>query len=58
MKDGKIYLSREEQIFLMEMLEVDDPNDAVEDFAALLVMERVDPAELGKYLKKIMKKIK
>ena len=57
MSSDRIYLSREEQIFLMEMLELRDPSQAAEKFALLMVEERADPTELQKYLKKIMKKM-
>lgn len=54
--DSKIYLSREEQTFLMDYLELNDPMQAVEKFAELLVAERADPGKLEQYVKKIMKK--
>ncbi len=54
MNSGRIYLSREEQIFLMEMLEINDPIDATEKFAEIMVEQGADPVELQKYLKKIM----
>ena len=54
----KIYLNREEQIFLMEMLEINDPVIAVEKFAQILSEERADPAKLEDYLKKIIKRMK
>lgn len=52
---SKIYLSREEQIFLMNMLESTDPLDATERFAEIMAEERANPLELQVYLKKIMK---
>lgn len=55
MSDSRIYLNREEQEFLIEMLEIDDPIDAVEKFAFILVDERADPNKLQDYVKKIMK---
>lgn len=55
---SKIYLNREEQIFLMEFLELDDPVMAAEKFAMLMVEERADPTELKKYIIKIMRKLK
>ena len=58
MSRDKIFLSREEQVFLMEMLEVKDPMDAVEIFAILMVDERADPSDLQHYVKQIMKKMK
>jgi hypothetical protein len=58
MSSEKIYLTKEEQIYLMEMLEVKDPIQAVEKFASLMIEERADPTELKKYLKQIMRKLK
>lgn len=58
MSSDKIYLTKEEQIFLMERLEIDDPIEAVERFAYLMTLEKADPQDLQKYLKKIMKRIK
>ena len=57
MKD-KIFLTKEEQLFLMEMLETEDPVEAAERFALIMVDERADPTDLQKYIKKIMKKMK
>ena len=54
---SKIYLTKEEQIYLMEMLEIKNVTDAVERFADLMIEERADPTELLKYLKSIMKKM-
>jgi len=55
MSSGKIYLTRDQQIFLMEMLEVNTPEAAVDKFANIMAEERADPTELQKYIKKIMK---
>ncbi len=58
MSDGaKIYLSREEQVFLMEWLEMNDPVLAAERFAELMILEKADPIELQKYLKRVMKRL-
>lgn len=54
MNSGKIYLSREEQIFLMEMLEQDDPVVATEKFAEIMTEQGASPLELERYLKRIM----
>lgn len=54
MNSGNIYLSREEQIFLMEMLEKDDPISATERFAEIMVEQGANPIDLEKYLKKVM----
>jgi hypothetical protein len=58
MSSDRIYLSREEQIFLMEMLEIDDPLKAVEKFAFIIVDEKANPDKLEEYLKTIMKRMK
>ena len=55
MSSDKIYLTREEQIFLMEMLGVKDPIQAAEKFAVFMIEERADPQDLQKYVKKIIK---
>lgn len=52
-----VYLSREEQIFLMEMLELDDPVKALERFATIMVEEKASTSELEKYLKRIMNRV-
>jgi hypothetical protein len=53
----KIYLTKEEQQFLMEMFEVKTATEGAEKFAELMVMERADPLDLTDYLRKIMKKM-
>ena len=58
MSKDKIYLSRAEQIYLMEMLEIDNPQEAAERFVVLMVMEKADPTQLQTYLGKIMAKLK
>ncbi len=55
MSGDRIRLSREEQVFLMKMIETDDPMMAVEKFAILMAEEWVDPSDLEIYIKKIMK---
>jgi hypothetical protein len=52
MSSDKIYLSKEEQIFLMEMLELQNPVQAAEKYALLMVEEKADPLQLQKYLRK------
>lgn len=56
--NGMIRLSKEQQTFLMEMLEMDDIMDAVEKFAVIMADERVDPSEMPEYLKTIIKRMK
>jgi hypothetical protein len=54
----KIYLNREQQIFLTEMFEINDPSLAAEKFAIMMVEERANPGDLLEYIKKIMKRMK
>lgn len=56
MSAAKIYLTTEEQIYLMEMLELNDPRDAAEKFVKILIEERVDPQQMNKFLKAIIKR--
>lgn len=58
MSSEKVYLSKDEQIFLMEMLEIEDIYFAVEKFAQIMTDERADPTELQEYIKKIMGRMK
>jgi hypothetical protein len=58
MSSDKFYLTREEQAFLMEMLEINNPEQAVEKFADLLISEHANVSKLTDYLKKIMKRLK
>lgn len=55
MSSDKIYLSPAEQVFLMRMLETDNPVDAVEKLATLMVEEGADPTEISQFIKRIMK---
>ena len=55
MSSDRIYLSKEEQIFLTEMLEIDDLNRAAEVYALMMVDRGADPKDLQLYLKKTMK---
>ena len=52
--DDKIYLTRDEQRFLLDMLELKDINVAVDEFAIMMAKQGADPLDLQTYLKKIM----
>ena len=59
MSDGtKIFLTVEEQVFLMEWLELNDPTKAAEKFAKILTEERASAQDMKKYIQKIMKGMK
>lgn len=58
MGDGKIHLTKEEQIFLMEFLELEDPTEAAKKFASIMREEMADPTQIEMYIRKILKKLK
>lgn len=58
MSSDKIYLSAEEQNFLMYIFEIDDPQDALEKFVSFLVEQRAKPEELKEYLSALMARAK
>lgn len=53
----RIYLTKQMQIFLMDWMECDNPNDAAEEFAQLMILEKANPVDLSEYVKKIMAKL-
>lgn len=58
MSSDRVYLTREEQIFLMEMFETDNIERAAERFIELMISEGANPNDFNKYLKKIVRKMK
>lgn len=56
MSSDRVYLTREEQIYLMEMLEIDNIERAAERFIELMISEGANPNDFNKYLKKVMRK--
>lgn len=58
MSSDRIYLSAEEQNFLMHVFEINDPQDALEKFVSILVEERAKPEELKEYLATLMARAK
>ena len=57
MSGDKIYFTKKEQIFLMEMLEERDIHDAIEKFTELLILEKANPSKLKEYLTTIIKRV-
>jgi len=51
----RVYLTREEQIYLMEMFETDNVEKAAEKFIEMMISEGANPNDFNKYLKKIMR---
>lgn len=58
MSSERIYLTADEQNFLMEIFEMNDPTTAFEKFVSILVEERAKPEELKEYLATIMTRAK
>lgn len=58
MSSDRVYLTKEEQEFLTERLDIDDPQDATDKFASLMLIEGADPVKLKEYLVAIMKRLK
>ena len=56
MSSEKVYLTKEEQYFLMDMLEVETAEAAVEKFAVILKEEGADPVKMRDYVRKILEK--
>jgi hypothetical protein len=58
MSSDKFFLSKEEQYFLMEILELSDVQDAFDRFTEILIEEKCDPQKVDKYIKKILENYK
>ena len=58
MSSERIYLTADEQNFLIEVLEINDPTAAFEKFISILVEERAKPEELKEYLATLMTRAK
>jgi hypothetical protein len=56
MSSDKVYLSKEEQAFLIHMLETKTAKEGAEKFATLMIEERANPSEIQFYLKETLKK--
>jgi hypothetical protein len=56
--NDRIYLTAEEQVFLMEWLELNDPTRAAEKFAKLLVEEKANTEKMHEYVKMVMLRVK
>lgn len=57
MSSEKFYLTKDEQIFLMDWLEIEDPEQAVTKFAELMSKESVKIDHFQECLVKVMKKV-
>ena len=53
-----IKLTRQQIDYLIEMLEINTPEKAVERFVELMTMEGADPIDTYLYLSRIMKRTK
>jgi hypothetical protein len=52
----RIFLTKAQIKYLVTMLEIDDPQDAIDAFTEMLEKEGADPTKLAKYVEKIMEK--
>lgn len=51
---GRISLSKQQLAFVMWIVEIDDPMEAVEAFVAIMAEEQADPAQMGMFVDKMM----
>lgn len=58
MSAGKVYFTKEEQLFLIYILEMEDPMAAAEKFISIMVEEKAKPEDSQMFLRKIMKRSK
>ena len=58
MSTDRFTLSKEEQCFLMEVLEMSDVQEAFDRFEEILIEERCDPHQADKYIKRILEAYK
>jgi hypothetical protein len=53
----KIGLTKKQIEFIIYMTEIEDPSSAVEEFMTIMVEERAEPAQIEKYVDKMIKKL-
>lgn len=53
---GKIFLRKEQIEYLVKLLEMPDPQEAIEKFAELLILEKADPSKMDKYVDELIKR--
>lgn len=54
MSSDKFMLNKEEQYFIMEILEISDVQDAFDRFTEILIEEGGNPHNVDKYIKRIL----
>lgn len=58
MDPNRFFLSKEEQHFLIEVLEIPDVQDAFDRLTEILVQEGCDPQKIDKYIKRLLEAYK
>lgn len=53
-KSTKLILNRNQIEYIMKMLEISNPQQAMEAFAKMLSSEQADPMKMGAYIDKII----
>jgi len=56
MQLDSIRLTKPQVTFLMQKFQIDDPNEAIDYFIELLVLEEADPMSMKKYLLGMMER--
>lgn len=55
-KNNNIFLSRRQLEYVIKMVEISDPNEAVEKFALIMLEEKADPGKMEMYINRLMEK--
>lgn len=53
-KFGRVYLNREQLEYVLKMIGTNDPKEAVEQFAIILLEEKADPNKMTQYIDKLI----
>jgi hypothetical protein len=52
----KIRLNKKQIAFVIAMMEIDDAKQAVEKFAIIMIEEKMNPAQMGKLIDRILER--
>ncbi len=53
-RSATVHFTKEQIEYLMDKLDADDPDDALEVLARIMKIENIDPSKMPLYLKKLM----
>lgn len=56
MSGGKITLNKRQIAFVVQMMEIKDPKEAVEAFAIIMIEEKLHPTLMPKVIDRILQK--